>query len=650
MTASPALKAILGKTGLTDEQLRRAGVSVLEHQRPVIDSPQLSRSALDYAARGWLVIPLHTPTARGCSCGRADCTSVGKHPRTRNGSKDGSRDPDTIREWWRRWPDANVGIATGPASGLLVLDVDGAQGEQSLIDLAQRGFIVPDSYIVRTGSGGQHIYFAWPEGADIRNSARKIAPGLDIRGVGGLVVAEPSLGKSGRRYEVNESAILPAPCPEWLLSLIQEAQGPQERQSAPAAGAVASERLIPKGKGDPAKLTLAGSMLRTHQPFDVILAAVVALDKKCEHQRGEEECRHKVTEWAKRYARGESLADKESAIIRPDLVRLSTVEARDVDWLWNPFLPLGMLSMISGDPGSGKSYIAQNIAAEGSRGRLRDGRIVAPFSTLYLTVENPEHEVMRPRFDLLGGDPSRFYLLKGTSLTVDEEQMKGSVTLADVHILGMAIKETGARLVVVDPLQSFLGSGVDLHRSNETRPVLDGLGKLAEEQDCSILILRHLAKTGGGKAIHRGLGSIDLTGAVRSEMLAGALPDDPDSRALIHIKSNVGPLGRALGYAIDGEGRFSWTGESTITAFDLLASPEGPDRKLTEATQWLSEKLKAGSVEQREVREQAEAAGISYRTLQRAKVALRICSRKATFGGGWLWWLPATEPGSEAVQ
>jgi hypothetical protein len=133
-------------------------------------------------------------------------------------------------------------------------------------------------------------------------------------------------------------------------------------------------------------------------------------------------------------------------------------------------------------------------------------------------------------------------------------------------------------------------------------------------------------------------------------MLAGALPDDPESRALIHIKSNVGALGRALGYAIDGEGRFSWTGESTITAFDLLASPEGPDRKLTEATQWLSEKLKAGSVEQREIREQAEAAGISYRTLQRAKTALKICSRKAAFGSGWLWWLPSTEPGSEAVQ
>ena len=655
MTASSALNAILGKTGLTDEQLRRAGVSVLGDQPPrpsgpVSNSPQLLSAALDYSARGWLVIPLHTPYGSGCSCGRADCTSVGKHPRVRNGSKDASRDPTVIREWWRRWPDANVGIATGPGSGLLVLDVDGKQGEQSLIDLAQHGNVLPDTYTVRTGSGGQHLCFLWPEGADVRNSARKIAPGLDIRGLGGLVAAPPSQHKSGRRYEVNESATDPAPCPEWLLSLIREPKAAQTTQSAPAAGAVEGERLISKGEGDPAKLSLAGSMLRTHQPLDVILAAVIALDRKCEHQRGEVECRRKVEEWAKRYERGESLADKESAIIRPDLVRLSTVEARDVDWLWNPFLPLGMLSMISGDPGSGKSYIAQNIAAEGSRGRLRDGRIVAPFSTLYLTVENPEHEVMRPRFDLLGGDPSKFYLLKGTSLMVDEEQTKGSVTLADVHILGMAIRETGARLVVIDPLQSFLGSGIDLHRSNETRPVLDGLGKLAEEHGCSILILRHLAKTGGGKAIHRGLGSIDLTGAVRSEMLAGGLPDDPESRALCHIKSNVGALGRALGYAIDGEGRFSWTGESTITAFDLLASPEGPDRKLTEATQWLNEKLKDGSVEQREIREQAEAAGISYRTLQRAKIALKICSRKATFGGGWLWWLPTSADGGDNAK
>ena len=653
MTASPALKTILGKTGLSDEQLRRAGVSVFSDppsrsSGPVIDSPQLLRAALNYARRGWLVIPLHSPTARGCSCGRADCQSVGKHPRTRNGSKDGSRDLATIREWWERWPDANVGITTGEASGLLVLDVDGAQGEQSLIDLAQRGLILPDTYTVRTGSGGQHLYFVWPEGADVRNSARKIAHGLDVRGVGGLVAAPPSLHKSGRRYEVNESATDAVPCPEWLLSLIRETQGPQAQQSAPAAGAVASEP-IRAGNRTPILSSLIGKLHSKGVPRESILESALSLNRTFDPPHSEAKVRNMVRDMCGRYQAGNA-PESESAIRKPELICLADVQARGVDWLWEPFIPARMLSMISGDPGSGKSFIALSVCADLTRGKLRDGRIVEPAASLYLSIENPIAETIRPRFDLLGGDASRFFVLKGTLFGEDGEEQRGAVTLADLPILDAAIVEAGARLIVVDPIQSYLGANVDLHRSNETRPVLDGLSKLAESRGCAILLLRHLSKQSGGKAIQRGLGSIDLTGAVRSEMLAGSLPDDPEARALVHIKSNVGRMGRTLGYSIDGEGRFSWTGESQITASELLAAPEGPDRKLTEATQWLSEKLKAGSLEQREVREQAEAAGFSYRTLQRAKEALRIRSSKAAFSGKWFWFLPASDPGSEAVQ
>jgi hypothetical protein len=192
--------------------------------------------------------------------------------------------------------------------------------------------------------------------------------------------------------------------------------------------------------------------------------------------------------------------------------------------------------------------------------------------------------------------------------------------------------------MIVDPLQSFLGANVDLHRSNETRPVLDGLARLAETYELAILLLRHNSKQGGGKAIFRGLGSIDLTGAARSEMLAGVLPDDTEKRALVHIKSNVGRIGNTLGYSIDGEGRFAWTGESSITAADLLAAPAVPgDRKLAEATQFLTEQLKAGSREQKAVREIAEQAGITYPTLRRAKSALRVRSHKAGMSGSWMW-------------
>lgn len=335
------------------------------------------------------------------------------------------------------------------------------------------------------------------------------------------------------------------------------------------------------------------------------------------------------------------------AAAKPDLICLADVEARPVEWLWEPFIPARMLSMLSGDPGAGKSYIALAVAAELSRGRLCDARIVVPADTLYLSCENPAAECLRPRFDLLGGDPARFHLLRGTRLTVDGEEQLGAVSLADIGTLDAAIVETRARLVVVDPIQSYLGANVDLHRSNETRPVMDGLAKLAEHHGCAILLLRHLSKMSGGKAIHRGLGSIDLTGAVRSEMLAGSLPDDPDARALVHIKSNVGRLGLALGFAIDGQGRFTWTGESRITAADLLAAPAGPgDHKLAEACQWLTELLRPGERTANDVRELAEAADISRATLRRAQQALRIRPHKTGMKGPWLWVLPKDAHGS----
>jgi RecA-family ATPase len=251
----------------------------------------------------------------------------------------------------------------------------------------------------------------------------------------------------------------------------------------------------------------------------------------------------------------------------------------------------------------------------------------------------------------LGGDPSRFFLLNGTIFTADGEQQRGSISLTDIPILEKAIIKTKARLLVVDPIQSYMGASVDLHRSNETRPVLDGLSKLAAKYDCAILLVRHLSKAGNSKAITRGLGSIDLSGAVRSEMLAGSLPDDPETRALIHVKSNIGKIGETLGYRIDNDGQFSWTGKSQVTAFDLLAAPEGPDRGAVErAQEWLTALLKTGSKDYRTILELAGGEGFKEKTLRRAKTQLRIQSRKASFGGGWIWWLPENEPGSEAAN
>ena len=159
-------------------------------------------TALAYAARGWLVVPLHNPKQGVCSCRKKNCSSPGKHPRTEHGLNDGSRDPKQIARWWDKWPDANLGILTGRESGLVVLDVDGMDGKQSLQALTATHGGLPKTLCVKTGRtgtdgkrAGAHYYFRAPVGVPIQNSAgvhgKGLGKGLDIRADGGYVVAPP---------------------------------------------------------------------------------------------------------------------------------------------------------------------------------------------------------------------------------------------------------------------------------------------------------------------------------------------------------------------------------------------------------------------------------------------------------------------------
>lgn len=255
------------------------------------------------------------------------------------------------------------------------------------------------------------------------------------------------------------------------------------------------------------------------------------------------------------------------------MLTLSEVTAREVDWLWRPYLPAGMLAMLSGNPAAGKTFLALAMAAALTTGRVPyPGEPCTPVDVVYMSVENDAACVIRPRFDSLGGDVARLHLLRGTVVGEGEQTKQDGVWLSDVSVLREALDTTHARLLIVDPIQSYLGAEVDAHRSNETRPVLDGLARLAEEYRCCVLLLRHLGKAPTGRAIHRDLGSIDLTGAVRSEMLAGNPPDDPEQRAMVQIKNNLRAYGPVLGYEIDTSGQFFWTGDSTLERRRL----EGP--------------------------------------------------------------------------
>jgi hypothetical protein len=181
-------------------------------------------AALGYVDRGWRVLPLHAIINGSCTCRRkANCKHAGKHPRTLHGLKDASGDQAALEAWWRRWPTANVGIATGMASGFDVLDIDPRHhGNETLAELERRYGPLPTTVMAHTGGGGEHLLFAHTDG--IGSSTTKLGPGLDTRGDGGLVVAPPSLHVSGRRYawdaDRHPDAVALAALPDWLVDLL----------------------------------------------------------------------------------------------------------------------------------------------------------------------------------------------------------------------------------------------------------------------------------------------------------------------------------------------------------------------------------------------------------------------------------------------
>ena len=212
------------------------------------ESPQLA-AALTYAARGWRVFPLHSPTrSGGCTCGKLDCTQTGKHPRTQHGLKDASSSEAVLRIWWgQQWRRANLAIATGQRSRLVVLDVDPRHdGVASLARIQEQFGPLPETLRVATGGGGEHWYYQHPGGDVLIRTGARVAglEGLDVRGDGGYVVAPPSWHASGARYDwINPDTPI-APLPDWLLELLMKLPEPpsEPRPALRAVGGLADGR------------------------------------------------------------------------------------------------------------------------------------------------------------------------------------------------------------------------------------------------------------------------------------------------------------------------------------------------------------------------------------------------------------------------
>jgi hypothetical protein len=228
----------------------------------------LLETALKYAARGWHILPLHSPKNGVCSCGKQDCNKAGKHPRTPSGLSDASKDEHQICRWWNRHPDANIGIVTGAKSGLVVIDLDNdgsTSGEKNFAAMARAFGTAPETLTARTGRG-KHLFFRHP-GISLKNSASRLAPGVDVRADGGYVVAAPSMHRSGTQYEWEDPEAPLAEVPAWLLLHIQGGAGETPRAGDVGDRVSSDDVSIPEGTRNDSLFRIASS-LRGQQGMD----------------------------------------------------------------------------------------------------------------------------------------------------------------------------------------------------------------------------------------------------------------------------------------------------------------------------------------------------------------------------------------------
>ena len=294
------------------------------------------------------------------------------------------------------------------------------------------------------------------------------------------------------------------------------------------------------------------------------------------------------------------------------IIRMSDVELTPVEWLWKPYLPFGKLSVLQGNPGEGKTYFAMHLAAACTNGKLLPNmERMEPFNVIYQTAEDGLGDTVKPRLIEAGADLDRV-------LVIDDSDVQ--LTLSDERI-EKAIIENNARLVIIDPIQAYLGADVDMNRANEVRPIFMRLGQVAQRTGCAILLIGHLNKAAGMQSLQRGLGSIDIAAAVRSVMFIGKLKHDPTMRILTHEKSSLAPPGVSLAFSLGNEGGFRWVGEYDITADEMLSGIEPQRETKTQQAKDLICTLLAGGKQalSEDIDKAALERGIPGRTVRDAK-------------------------------
>jgi hypothetical protein len=593
-----------------------------------------------------------------------------------NGCRGASSDEATITGWFEHHPEANIAVATGNASGVWAIDLDGRGGhlnwqalelEHSLVEtLSQRsGRIEP----------GSHLFFRMPDGAEIGNSTGKLAPGIDVRGTGGYVVATPSRHISGRTYSwITEGN--PIEAPPWLLGLVGSKPvefGPREPErvasiSAYVRAAVENEiaelgRTVEPGRND--QLNRSAFALGQLAPFLIeheVRARLRSTALRIGLPEGDTD-RTIESGWTSGRGEPRTLiedaprARQQAPAMGPGASFsercFADIESTPISWLWPSRVAFGKLTLLDGLPGIGKSTVAYDLAARLSSGRPPPCSDVPLESrtALILAAEDDPADTVRPRLELARANLHRVRIVDHVETTMGPRLLMFPI---DADRLEKRIRELGAGLVLIDSFMSTIAAH-DTHRAADVLGALLPLKDVAQRTGCAIVAIRHWTKGSGGSALSRGMGSQGIAGLARTVLCAGKSPDDETAFVLASVKSNVAGACPSLGYRLVAQGQHcgvQWMGPVATTAEDLaaVANHGGETSAIDEARTFVVEALGTGPLSSVALAKQARDLGISERTVERVRRQLRVVSTPVRNDAGrvvgWDLSLPSSSPPS----
>lgn len=334
-------------------------------------------------------------------------------------------------------------------------------------------------------------------------------------------------------------------------------------------------------------------------------------------------------------------------IWEPSLTPFSDYTEKQTPFLWYPYIPIGRITILEGDPGQGKSWFSMAVAASATLGSWYDllpgeENWTEPCNVIYVTSEDDPEDTIAKRLRIVQADKNRVFYLNGKA---KGEEGAIAIDFSDLPIISRAITKIQAKLLIIDPIQAYMPSGSDMNKADQVRPIMVRLQQMAKEHECAILLLRHLSKGNKDNSLYRGMGSIDWTAAARSVLFCGERrelrqqgPLGTRKRvAVTQIKNNIAPFGPAIEFDLAHD-EFLWFGTSDVTPEQIIASSSLNLDTLNQVKDFLKSAISSEGTMYETIQRQARKQGINLTHLEVAKSALGITLKEIY--GQWRWMLP----------